>query len=83
MPGNLELIQVTSETVSNSHVHVTFSIFPATCKEDRCRDHERCETNEALSVALDTSGGLAALVLSSLNVMSDWRHVQELYNSDR
>ena len=68
---------MTSEPVSNSQVHFTFSIFPVTCKVDRRCDQGRRGTKEALSVELYTSGGLTALVLFSLNVVrsTDWQHV--------
>ena len=66
---------MTSEPVSNSQVHFTFSIFPVTCKVDRRRDQGSRGKNEALSVELDTSGGLTAPVLFSLNVVrsTDWQ----------
>ena len=82
MPGSLELIQVTSEPVSNSQVHFTFPIFPATCRVDLRCDQGHCGTIEALFVELDTSGGLTALVLFSLNVArnTDWPHDPYLHN---
>ena len=63
----LELIQVTSEPVSNSQVHLMFSNFPATDRVDLCCDQGHCGTTEALLIELDTSGVLTATVLFSLN----------------
>ena len=82
MPGSLELIQVTSEPVSNSQVHYTFLIFPATCRVDIRCDQGHCEAIEALSVALDAGGGLTAPVMFSLNVARniDWPHDPHLHN---
>ena len=81
-PGSLELIQVTSEPVSNSQVHFTFSIFPATCRVDLRCDQGHCGATDALLVELDTSGGLTAPVSFSLNVArnTDWPHDPYLHN---
>ena len=82
MPGSLELIHVTSAPVSSSQVHFTFATSPATCKVDLRCDQGRCGIHEALSVELDTSGGLVALALFSLNEVTniDWPHVPRLHS---
>ena len=83
MPGSLELIQVTYEPVSISQVHITFSIFPATCRVDLRCDQGYCGTIEALLVEfIDTIGGLTAPLSLSLNVArnTDWPHDPYLHN---
>ena len=65
-PGSLELTHVTSDPVSNSHVHFTLFTFPRTCKVDLRCDHGRCGKNGALLFLFDTSGGPPTLALFSL-----------------